>query len=288
MEAIGKSPRTMDNTWREVDMFLEISGVRNKSVKNIDEFKLNDYINKPKRDYRMGTAPAKKTVKDKRKWKKDSDTCTSVGTRRYKLTAIKTFLNYCVAKGWMKTNPALMVRVNIRNVRHSKREPRKKEAFTPEEIRYMVANTEGFWRAAILIGLETGLRMGDIVQLEWDCFTADTVTVWTDKKDKRVNLQMSDRLRKTIAFLPCDDELYLFPEERLDYLSEDEGGRAKRTWFPVTFRRMLLSFGIEGKSFHSLRVTHASRRNQKGEDVEVIAKDLTHSSSRTTKKHYIT
>ena len=165
MEAIGKSPKTADNTWREVDYFLHITKLTDKSVKNIDEYILNDYINNPEK---MGIHHV-----------------TSVSTRRYKLSAIKSFLNYCVAKGWKQNNPAAIVKVNIRKVPHSKREPRKKEAFTPEEIRYIVANTEGFWRAAILIALETGLRMGDIVQLEWDCFTPDTITVWTDKKERR-------------------------------------------------------------------------------------------------------
>ena len=268
MEAIGRSSKTADNTWREVEYFLHITKLTDKSVKSIDEYILNDYLNNPEE---LGIHHV-----------------TSVSTRKYKLTAIKSFLNYCVAKGWSSSNPASLVKVNIRKVPHSKREPVKKEAFTPEEIRYIVANTDGFWRAAILIALETGLRIGDIVQLEWDCFTPDTITVWTDKRDMRVELKMSARLRKTIAFLPCEDDEYLFPDQRKDYLMEVDGGRGVRSWFPVTFKRMMTQFGIEGKTFHSLRVTHASRRKQSGEDIEQIAKDLAHSSSRTTKKHYIT
>ena len=265
MEAVGKAPKTIENTWREVDSFLHFSifSVGVESVEEIDEFLLNSYINEPEKE-------------------------TTIGTRRYKLSALRTFLSYCVKKGWRKGNPAALVRVNIRKVPHRKREAKKKEAFTPDEIKYIVANTDGFWRAAILIALETGLRIGDIVQLEWDCFTHDSITVWTDKRDKRVELKMSLRLHKTIACLPCFDEDYLFPEQMLDYLSPEEGGRGKRTWFPVTFKRMMKDFGIEGKTFHSLRVTHASRRKQKGDDVEKIAKDLAHSSSKTTKKHYIT
>lgn len=262
MEAVGKAPKTIENTWREVDSFLH-HRVGVADVEDIDEFLLNSYINEPEKE-------------------------TSIGTRRYKLSALRTFLTYCVAKGWRMDNPAALVKVNIRKVPHRKREAKKKEAFTPDEIKYLMANTDGFWRAAILIALETGLRIGDIVQLEWDCFTPDTITVWTDKRDKRVELEMSTRLCQTIAFLPCKDEDYLFPEEMLDYLSPEEGGRGKRTWFPVTFKRMMVEFGIEGKTFHSLRVTHASRRKQKGDDVEKIAEDLAHSSSKTTKKHYIT
>ena len=266
MEAIGKAPKTIENTWREVDLFLHFSmfsAIRTVNVDDIDEFHLNSYIN-------------------------DTEKETTVGTRRYKLSALRTFLTYCVNKGWRKDNPAALVKVNIRKVPHRSREAKKKEAYTSEEIKYILANTDGFWRAAILIALETGLRIGDIVQLEWDCFTHDSIVVWTDKRDKRVDLKMSLRLHKTIANLPCLHEDYLFPEQRLDYLSPEEGGRGKRTWFPVTFKRMMNEFGIDGKTFHSLRVTHASLRSKEGEDVAEIAKDLAHSNSDTTRKHYIT
>ena len=292
MLTIGKSPKTQYNTEREVLMFLREKKLMKKNVDKIDEFLINDYINDP--PVNMGAKPPKLTPKgkvskrkDRRKIKDPQDAAISVATRRYKLSAIKNFLNYCSAKGLITGNPAALVKVNIRKVPHRLRETRKKEAFTPEEIRYMVANTEGFWRAAILIAYETGLRIGDIVQLEWDCFTEDTITVWTDKRDKRVELKMSARLRKTIAAIPYEDDTYVFPEQRNDYLEIEDGGRGTRTWFPVTFKRMMTSFGIEDKTFHCLRVSHASNRKNKGEDIEQIAKDLAHSSSKTTNKHYI-
>tara|TARA_Y100000746_G_C15447895_1_gene425804 strand:- start:795 stop:1625 length:831 start_codon:yes stop_codon:yes gene_type:complete len=263
MEAIGKSNKTAENTWREVAHFLEDKELLDTHTEKIDEFIVNDYINNGKK-------------------------ITAVSTRRYKLSALRTFFNYCVAKGWMVGNPASLVKVNIRKVPHKKRQAQKKEAFTPAEVKYIIANTEGFWRSAVIIAVETGLRLGDIVQLEWDCFSPTHVEVWTDKKDKKVALKMSARLRKTIGSLPQEDDSYLFPEERKKYLLPDDGGAGRRTWFQQTFKRMLIRFGIEDKTFHCFRVTHASQRKKSGEDIETIAKDLAHSKSSTTVKHYIT
>ena len=96
----------------------------------------------------------------------------------------------------MVGNPATLVKVDIRKVPHRMRQAKKKEAFTPEEVKYITANTEGFWRAAILIAVETGLRIGDIVQLEWDCFSLTHMEVWTDKKDKKVNYNLLALINK--------------------------------------------------------------------------------------------
>ena len=263
MTAVGKTHKTAENTWRAVAHFLENMELVDEDTANIDEIILNDYINNNKKQ-------------------------TTVSTRRFKLSAIRTFFNFCVAKGWMVGNPATLVKVDIRKVPHRMRQAKKKEAFTPEEVKYITANTEGFGRAAILIAVETGLRIGDIVQLEWDCFSLTHMEVWTDKKDKKVKLKMSSKLRKVIMGIPKEDDEFLFPDERLRYLLPEQGGRGTRTWFATTFKRMMERFGIEGKTFHCLRVTHASSRKDKGEDIEQIAKDLAHSSSKTTTKHYIT
>ena len=187
----------------------------------------------------------------------------------------------------MPGNPASLVKVDIRKVPHRMREAKKKEAFTPAEVQFIIANTEGFWRAAILIAVETGLRIGDVVQLEWDCFSSTHIEVWTDKRDKKVKLKMSPPLRKAIMGLPQEDDEYVFPDERLRYLPAEDGGRGTRSWFATTFKRMMEGFGIEDRTFHCLRVTYASNRKKNGEDIEKIAKDLAHSSSATTQKHYI-
>ena len=46
-----------------------------------------------------------------------------------------------------------------------------------------------FWLPAVLIGRYTGLRIGDVVRLEWESLsTPGKFIVWTRKRDKRIAL----------------------------------------------------------------------------------------------------
>ena len=254
-EAIGNSDNTINNKYYEVHRFMDDTGIRRLS--KVNEVAIHNWINK-------------------------SGGETTVGTRRFKLSCIKMFLNYCLAKGWIRGNPAILVRIDIRAVRHAQRETKKKMAFDKAEYQYILKNAEGkFWRAAIILGVETGLRLGDIIQLEWDCFTQRSVNVWTDKKDKRVSLPMSDELRDVIKSLPKTNKHYLFPAQRKEFL---EGNRAK---FSMQFKRFLKKMEIDGKSFHCTRVTFATWAKKAGGNLAKIAEDLGHTSTKTTTKHYI-
>ena len=254
-ESTGKSKRTIDNYYHEIERFVK--DTRIKALGKVDENVVHEWIN-------------------------NRDDTTTAGTRRFKLACIKGFMSFCVVKGYIPTNPVLLVKVDIRRVNHARREAKKKLAFDEAEYLYLLNNVDSpFWKACIAIGIETGLRFGDIIQLEWDCLTPTTITVWTDKKDKRVSLGISDTLQRAIHSIPYAGMRYLFPFERREFMA---GNRAK---FSMAFKRLLKKHGIEGKSFHCTRVTFATRAKEKGGSLAKIAIDLGHSSVRTTEKHYI-
>jgi len=255
-EVIGKSNRTIDNVYYEVNRM--VSDTKVKSLNKIDEYVLNSWVNKTGQPH-------------------------TAGTRRFKLACIKMFFNYCTAKGYVDYNPALLVKVNLRNVKHAQREAKKKMSFDKAEYKYLMKNIESnFWKAAFAIGVETGLRMGDIIQLEWDCIGKTNITVWTDKRDKRVSIKMSDALKAAIKNLRKADDTYVFPIQRKEYLEEN-----KRSHFSVYFKRILKKHGIKDKSFHCTRVTFATWSKKAGGKTAQIAKDLGHSHEKTTREHYI-
>jgi|15BtaG_2_1085339.scaffolds.fasta_scaffold00858_7 integrase len=266
-EATGNSDNTINNKYYEVHRFMDDMGI--KKLSKITEVTLHNWINKAGGE-------------------------TTASTRKFKLSCLKMFLNYCLAKGWVKGNPAIMVRVDIRSVRHAQRETKKKLAFDKAEYRYLLSNLDwacdtgrndgpcpNFWKAAIVIGVETGLRLGDIIQLEWDCFTPRSVNVWTDKKDKRVSLPMSMELREAIKSIKKTSKHYLFPVQRSEFLG---GNRAK---YSMQFNRLLKKLEFEGMSFHCTRVTFATWAKKAGGNLAKIAEDLGHSTTNTTSKHYI-
>ena len=66
-----------------------------------------------------------------------------------------------------------------------------------------------FWHFAVITALDTGLRLGDIAQLEWTAF-AETgkITVVMDKTNKPVTFKTTPRIPKLIGepeavYPPC-------------------------------------------------------------------------------------
>ena len=134
-----------------------------------------------------------------------------------------------------------------------------------------------FWQFAILISWEIGLRLGDICSLEWDCFTTPgRVTVWTDKRDRRISVPLSDELQQLITLIPLTSDQYLFPTERVNIEQN------KVAALSVFFKRLCEKVQITDKSFHCLRHGCITRWAKEGKSLESIGKDVGHANTKTT------
>lgn len=204
-------------------------------------------------------------------------------TRMRQLSVIRMFLRYCADLGVAQGNAANRVKVDHRSLSHEQREPKKVAPFTTAEISKIVANTEGWWRWATAISAATGMRLGDICQLEHASLAVPGhIIVWTDKRDGRVCLPIKDKitpgLAEALAEIPPSDSPYLFPEQKAQY-DDVKSGRPK---FSVYFSRELAALGIEGKSFHSLRHYAISRWKRDGFSLDECKDYAGHSNSKTT------
>ncbi len=242
-------------------------------------------------------------------------------TRRLRLSVLCMFFDWLAAKGYAMGNPARAVgSIDMRRLTHEQKEPKRKVPFTLEEIQKILAycddriayehsqyekvKTEGvktgydnlqridqlrFWKAAVVIGRQTGLRLSDVSKLEWASVSVSSLVVWTRKRDTRVELPMCEELRTAIyEFCPhpaAAQSPHVFPEQcikPIDVLSSQ-------------FAYILKGAGITGKSFHCLRSTCAidfkerliAAGKSEVEAVEIVAKLLGHSNSTTTKDHYL-
>jgi integrase len=204
---------------------------------------------------------------------------TKAGTRVNQLSILRKFFKFCAAKGYSFKNPAMLVNVRLGDLTQSQREPFKRQPFTDREIAMILEVADGFWRHATIIGLHTGLRLGDICNLEWSSIGRDKLTVWTDKRDRRVELPVTPQeLRDTLAKIPKEDDRFCFP--RMHNLVTDKSGTANAS---VQFCRLLKRLGIEGKSFHSLRHTYATRGKAAGWEMPHLAKSMGHQNEATTR-----
>lgn len=135
----------------------------------------------------------------------------------------------------------------------------------------MTSQEKTFWRFAVLCSRENGLRLGDICNLTWKCFTEEphALVVWTDKTDKRIVHKMSPILEDALGEIISTHPDWLFPEQR--ELNKDV---KKRATLSYQFTRICERLGIKGKSFHHLR-----HRKQNVEDINSMAKRLAKSLS---------
>ena len=205
-------------------------------------------------------------------------------TRRVRKAALKSFLDYCYNKGWMLTKPADLCRVQMNKLTHEQKETKSHPAMNDEDIKALMKEADAFWKMAIHLASETGLRLGDVCSLEWACFYGNVVTVWTDKRDKRISVRVPASIVNAMCNMPVSDPTYLFPDKREIYMDTN-----RRAGLSVQFKRLCSATadksgrnGLKKKSFHGLRSYYAKTKLSKGVKVETIAKDMGHSSTKTT------
>lgn len=209
-----------------------------------------------------------------------------LGSRSQRLAAIRSFTGYAIANSFILQDPAVGVRVDASRLSHAQKETTRRIPFTKSEYNKMVQHAPYFFKQCIMLGWWTGLRAIDCCKIEWDCWGTDTLTVWTEKTDTRVELPYDNPLigggvlRNIIFEIEPNDSNYCFPE-----WAEVISNPKKRSRFSVYFSRFLQRLEIESKSFHCFRHTFVSR--VKSEDynasLEKIAKWVGHSNIQTTK-----
>jgi len=244
------------------------------------------------------------------------DSYEKLTTRRSRLTAVKGFIKFCMAKGYCFTNPASLVRVNMRLMSHAQKEVTKQQPFTPDDLSRLlshidtgISNLEAdlmnntykgdrrvkredninarldwllFWGAACIISHEVGLRLGDVAQLEWDSVNDDSITVWTDKKNMRVKIPFTfvnaELMQKAFnQYCIEKHKRFVFPAQRELAVADKIDGCC------VNFRRMAEKAGVKGKTFHGFRHTRMQSWLADGVSLKTIAELVGHRNEDTTK-----
>jgi len=131
-------------------------------------------------------------------------------------------------------------------------------------------------KAAILLGLDAGLRKNEVLTLEWADIDFDrgfiNVQSQHTKTQKSRFVPLSERLKAELSALPN------FAENGKIFPFAD----FKRSW--ATALRIA---GIEGLTFHDLRRTFVTRLSVNGVPLVVAGKLAGHSTLSTTQKHYV-
>jgi integrase len=215
------------------------------------------------------------------------------GTVNTHLKVLRVALEPAVESNFFTVNPARQVS----NVEKSDRLERR--AFTLPELRKILAIASGDWKTAILVGVYTGLRLGDIQGLTWANLdlAGQILTVTTQKTGRTQILPIAAPLLAHLETLPVGDDPKAavcpgFEGRTVSWLSNDffellaqaglvdsraahtkkkAGRKSRRNMSPV--------------SFHSLRHTATSLLKNAGVS-DVVARDIIGHESEAVSRNY--
>lgn len=272
MHNTGMSPRTIDGQMAYIQAWAKFARVLDQPPATIDEQHISEWIN-------------------------ETESGAKVNSRQARLAAIRSFFNFCSAKGYTIGDPSRLVRIKMNLFTHEQKEAKERPPFTAAQykriITYLKTELEEalrypktaeraerlrFWLIATQIGRHAGLRLSDVCTLQWDSFAKPgRMIVWTDKRDARVELPMTTELAEAVALIPMEDDTYCFPKQK-----EQISSKHTRVALSQYFSRICQELDMTGLSFHSLRHTFCTECEAKGISVPHISKLVGHRSASTT------
>jgi integrase len=211
------------------------------------------------------------------------------------LKVIRVGLEKAVKQGIFDRNPARLVDNLDASDRHERR------AFTLAELQKLLAVSGEDWKTAVMFGIYTGLRLGDIQALTWANLDlqAKELTIRTQKTGRVQILPLAKPLLVHIEALPAGDDpkaplCPTFQGKTISWLSNDffelmasaglvqsRGDHQKKKGKAGRGVRRQLS----DISFHALRHTATSLLKNAGVS-DVVARDIIGHESAAVSRNY--
>ena len=190
---------------------------------------------------------------------------------------------------WRAVGRAAGVRGNPwADLPRKRKDTHSRRSLTKEEVAKVLALAEGELRSLVLVGLWTGLRLGDACRLKWEAFKADgAVEVKTAKTGAVVRLPAA----RLVAELGGRGAGYVMPGMAAAY-GRDSSAVSKRVTDLFTCAGLNVREKRAGwhqsrptASFHSLRHTFVTRCVEAGVPVAVV-RELVGHTRETMTEHY--
>jgi len=170
--------------------------------------------------------------------------------------------------------------------------PETRRALTDKEVRALLKGSEGEYHLMVLIGISTGLRLGDILNLRWpdhiDLKRREIAIRRTQKTGAAVVLPMIPELHRELlaAFRARTDEIWVLPHQHARLEKRNNPAEICKSLARL-FRRCGIQ-NAEGQAkatFHSLRHTFVSRLMRRGVSPALVQAAVGHSTMMMT-EHY--
>lgn len=179
-----------------------------------------------------------------------------------------------------------------------------KKTYTEEEykkiIKYILDNISPR-SLGVLIGIFTGMRIGEICALKWEDIDFENKLINVNKTAQRIYNPLDEFEKSKIVITPCKTEnsqrsvpiapdlykmLKTLRTSDSDYVLTGTNKLIEPRTFRKFYTKMMNDCGVTPIKFHSLRHTFASINIENGTDVKTISEILGHSDIAITLQTY--
>jgi excisionase family DNA binding protein len=198
----------------------------------------------------------------------------SASTINRYLALLKRMFNLAIEEGYAEQNPVKKIKF------FSEAANRRERVLTQDEEKRLMAASSAPLRSVLIIALNTGLRLGEILNLSWNQIDlqARKIRVEKTKSGKPVTVPTNSPLFDELQRLKSDNG-------RSPHLFFNEKTGKPRTLIRRAFLTACEKAEISGLRFHDLRHTVATRLLEKGIDIETVRSILGHYSITVTQRY---
>ncbi|MBR6162630.1 site-specific integrase [bacterium] len=189
------------------------------------------------------------------------------------LEIISKMFNLAIANEWITKNP---IKKGVKFITKNY----QIRYLTEDEEKRLFKNSSGVFKDIILVALNTGLRAGNLRQLQGKNIKLDfkIIEVTENKGNKHIKLPMNETLYNFFKTKTFKDEEYIF-------LNPNTNQPYTESSFLAEWHKIRKKAKVEDLRFHDLRHTVGTRLAKAGVPINVIKEIMAHSDIQTTMRY---